>query len=344
MSDAEDDYFGADNGIDATVADLQRRASGRPGLSSERRHIEREMAKLQARLGELDEAANRFGDEPPVGTVITFQKHFPNSIRTYSYAALRTGPERATGAGWFLTGRDGSQPRTWAWLTDFIGDGPFRVIAPEAGKSSFFNVLFDDRMPSNMVLVVGDRGKAHVGVDPTAASRDALRQAKRSSFERYDADRTERVAAPGEAGYDAATFEATVRHKQHNPVAPFVALLVDDKWRVLDLRGRTLGEQMMSGKSYPGSYADSEDGKRRAEQSASDRNRLLWKRFRNGLVEPPVGARVRSKSNPNLWAVRSVDGWIRRNGIRVQGVKLSWTETRRQLGGDVEPGSAASWL
>lgn len=52
--------------------------------------------------------------EPPIGTVITFERTWEG--RTYLYAAVRSEP------GWFLTGKAGSRVRTWAELQKFAGD------------------------------------------------------------------------------------------------------------------------------------------------------------------------------------------------------------------------------
>lgn len=305
------------------------RRINRPGLSSERRHIEREMAKLRARQAELDAAASRFGEEPPVGTVITFQKHFPNSIKTYSYAAIRTGPERVAGAGWFLTGRDASQPRTWAWLTDFIGDGPFRVIMPESisGKAAFFKAMTNRNMPSNMVLVVDETGKATVGVDPAtprepATDWDTALRAARKQAVIVDLVQTKR---PGD---EFPSYVAAPGRSNYNPLAPFVAHFDADMWKVLN---RSTNDQVVK------SYRADEDGERRARQSAVDRNRLAWKSFRGGLNVLPVGSRVRSKANPKLWAVRHNNGWARYNGDVVQGVRLTQDTMLRQLGDAIEP-------
>jgi hypothetical protein len=306
MGDAMGDYG---------MYDTRRRVD-RPGLSSERRHIEREMAKLRARVAELDAAADRFGEEPPVGTVITFEKQFPNSIKTYSYAAIRTGPERVAGAGWFLTGRDASQPRTWAWLTDFIGDGPFRVIAPESGKSKFFNVMLGDHTFSNMVLAVDEAGKTTLGVDPARPKMTDLARAARK------------------LGLFTVAPEEVKRPLERvaNPVAPFYAIETGDRlsWAVCDSR---VAEQPAVVVAFPADH----DGERRARQSAADRNRVVWHSYRAGLEEPPVGARVRSKSNPRLWAVREDNGWTRYNGSVMQCARLRWETARRQLGGTVEP-------
>jgi len=343
MSDAEDDYFGADNGIDrdTSAAAFWRRTGGRPGLSSERRHIEREMAKFQARLGELDEVANRFGEEPPVGTVITFQKHFPNSLKTYSYAAIRTGPERAVGAGWFLTGRDGKEPRTWEWLTDFIGDGPFRVIAsePDGGKASFFNVLFNDHMPSNMVLAVDEAGRISMGVDPARVDRPNL--AKRMG------DEFSHVAAPGQSNYDPEKFEAATRAKYaETALEPFWTTFVDATintpavWAVRDRRATS--DSAGPGGAVVATFPTGDDGERRALQSAADRNRLARREMLKLEAEPPVGARVRSTINRRYWARREPQGWVRYHNTTIQGVRLSWSEVRRQLGGSagkIEAGS-----
>jgi hypothetical protein len=292
----------------------RRAAANRPGLSSERQHIAREMKKLMDRVAELDAAADRFGEEPPVGTVITFQKHFPHSLKTYSYAALRVGPERVAGAGWYLTGRDGAQPRTWEWLTDFIGDGPFRVIAPESGKSKFFNALFDDRTPSNMVLVVDEAGKTTLGVDPARPKMaDLARAARKLGLFTVAPEEIERPL-----------------ERVANPVAPFYAVETGGTWAVCDSR---VADQPATVVAFPVAH----DGERRARQSAADRNRAVWRTYRAGLTEPPVGARVRSKSNPKLWAVRENNGWARYNGSTLQCARLRWETTRRQLGGTVEP-------
>lgn len=330
MSDAEDDYFGADNGIDnqedqmgdalddhmggggwpfasrPTARRYYERHQltsrpGKPGLSSERAHIEREMEKLRTRSAELDEAANRFGAEPPVGTIVDFRKHFPGSLKTYSYAALRVGPERKVGGGWFLTGRDGAEPRTWEWVCDFIGDGPFRVIPPETSKNA-------------------------------AVDSVELRATKRPGDEFPS---FEQVPGPGESGYNAAKFEGGVRHKNHNPVAPFIAApgKFTGDWLVLDLRKPHFDNQVVR-------YFAGSDGERRARQSAADHNRIVWKTFRNGphLTFMPPGSRVRSKTNPKLWAQCGDDGrWTRYNGSMIQSIGLSQDSMLRQLSRAIEP-------
>lgn len=94
-----------------------------------RRAIARDQAELARLETEREALAKRFGEEPPTGSVITFTKFYPGSVRPYSYAALRAGrPLMAD--GWWLTGREAKSPRTWAELCEFIGDAPFRVIDP----------------------------------------------------------------------------------------------------------------------------------------------------------------------------------------------------------------------
>jgi hypothetical protein len=300
----------------------RRRELGRPGLSSERRHIAREMKKLMDRAAELDEAANRFGAEPPVGTVVTFQKHFPNSIKTYSYAALRVGPERAVGAGWFLTGRDGAQPRTWEWLTDFIGDGPFRVIAPESGKSKFFNVLFDDRTPSAMVLAVDEAGHILTGVDPVGFRTDS---------------EPARNLKPASDDFEAETYAKKARWALEPFWTTFVEATVSSSaaWVVRDRR--VISDSAGPGGAVVATFPADDDGERRALQSAADRNRLARREMLKLETEPPVGARIRSVTNRRCWARREPQGWVRYNGTTIQGVRLSWPEVRRQLG-RIEPG------
>jgi hypothetical protein len=353
MGDALDDFMGGRTDWPFPL----HGSANRPGLSSERRHIEREMDKLRARLGELDEAANRFGEEPPVGTVITFKKRFPHkpnttmADKTYSYAAIRTGPERVAGAGWYLTGRDGSQPRTWAWLTDFIGDGPFRVIAPEfdgGGKASFFNVLFDDRMPSNLVLIVDETGKTTVGVDPAEPGRVTMSDLARATrklgtFGVAPEDVERPLAAPGESGYDPEKFEAATRAKYaETALEPFWAMFVEATinssaaWVVRDRR--VTSDSAGPGGVVVATFPADDDGKRRALQSVADRNRPVRREMLKLKTEPPVGARVRSVVNRRSWARREPQGWVRYSGTRIQGVRLSWAEVRRQLG-RIEAGS-----
>lgn len=321
MGDALDDFMGGRTDWPFPF----RGGANRPGLSSERRHIEREMDKLRARLGELDEAANRFGEEPPVGTVITFKKRFPESIKTYSYAAIRTGPERVAGAGWYLTGRDGSRARTWGWLTDFIGDGPFRVIAPEpdSGKASFFNVLFDDRMPSNLVLVVDETGRATVGVDPVGLRTDS---------------EPARNLKPASDEFEAETFIKKAKWALEPFWTTFVEATINSSaaWVVRDRR--VTSDSAGPGGAVVATFPADDDGERRALQSAADRNRLARREMLKLETEPPVGARVRSVTNRRCWARREPQGWVRYNGTTIQGVRLSWSEVRRQLG-RIEAGS-----
>jgi hypothetical protein len=305
MGDALDDFIGG-----SAEWPFSSRRTGRPGLSSEKAHIRREITKLNARLAELDEAANRFGDEPPVGTVVTFQKRFPNSLKAYSYAALRVGAERAVGTGWFLTGRDGKQPRTWEWLTDFIGDGPFRIILPYA-------------------YMEGPGGEV-VAFTPDKAPdwSEIARLARKTSLA------LERHKRPGN---ESPSFKVASTSQNDllgegapNPAAPFHAVraLTTPHWEVVN---RVTGELKTV-------FPTDRDGERRARQSAHDRNRAVWDgQYAGGHTEPPVGSRVRSKGDLRLWAERRAGGWVRFNGDTIQAIRLSWPSVRRQLK-VVEPG------
>lgn len=362
MSDAADDFMGGD--IESPFPPRR----GRPGLTGERAKIIRdlrtaqnEMRKAQDRLAELNAAASRFGPEPPVGTVITFTKRFPGSLKTYSYAALRVGPERAVGGGWFLTGRDGKRPQTWAWLCDFIGDGPFRVIEPDdstarflGGKSKFFNVVVNEHMPSDMVLMFDEAGEVlRVGVDPAFGRADELadlianKKIALSAVTKRPGDEfpSTKAAAPGEAGYDpdkfanatlaklALPFEAVARSRELVGGGKHVTWVVRDR-RIFTSRNEGIVAEFPAAKN----------GEMRARQSAADRNRPIWAEMLTLKSEPPVGARVRSKSTPRRWAVRKADGWMRYNGTVVQGVRLNWDTVRMQLAGRlssqwIEPGT-----
>jgi hypothetical protein len=63
--------------------------------------------------------------EPPVGTVITFQRVWRG--RGYHYAAVRSEP------GWYLTGKAGNRPRTWVELQQFAGDAAMGAMVYSHG-------------------------------------------------------------------------------------------------------------------------------------------------------------------------------------------------------------------
>lgn len=336
MGDAADDareYAAIEADYDAN---MYRKPRGpRPThLPTARERAERELAAAQERLAALDAVADRFGEEPPVGTVITFRKRFPDSNREYSYAALRTKSERVVGGGWFLTGRDGSRPRTWEWLTEFIGDSRFRVIEPPG-----WSWADDDGKPLPPVksfFVAQDEAAAFLGA--TAA---AIRLRENATVAPLPGE-PEKTPAPGESGYDAAKFEAATRRKYHNPLAPFTLVIKAGQWTVLDRRESDANRQIVA--TFP---ADA-DGVRRADQSVRDRNRAVREDILALRVEPPVGARVRSMDNRHLWAQRMPGGWMRFHGKTMQAVRLSWPTVCRQLsqGGwssdRIEPGTPDS--
>lgn len=81
-------------------------------------------------LAHLDRLAETYGDEPPIGSVIRWQKVYGDG-KTYSYAAIRTE------VGWFTTGPRAPKGYDWDSLTSWIDAGGtafnFSVLAGPFG-------------------------------------------------------------------------------------------------------------------------------------------------------------------------------------------------------------------
>jgi hypothetical protein len=91
-----------------------------------RAELERQVNALlnqATRLQEALEALDRYPEEPPAGTVISFKKRFSRYGTEYDYAAIRvTGSSDGTGS-WYTTGPRSPKGYTWEALCDFMG-GP----------------------------------------------------------------------------------------------------------------------------------------------------------------------------------------------------------------------------
>lgn len=279
-----------------------------PGLTPRETALRRAIARNEAELARLEaereRRAERFGEEPPVGSVITFTKLFSDPAKPYSYAALRTGPERVSGGGWYITGRDGKQPRDWDALCEFIGDNPFRVIPPSG--------VAGHQVDGGPFVVMVDEAAAILG-----AVKDGWREAEPKSA-------TERALAK---------LHPFIVGREPN----------GGRWQVIDERLQLQVDAITQKpldiiKTYPAN----DKGRARAHQSVRDRNKAYRDQVRQLEVEPPVGSRVSSVEDARRWAHRKPDGWTRYNGSHIQGVRLGWESVLRQLG-EIRPGVGRSY-
>lgn len=121
----------------------------------------RRFAAAQAELRDAERRTRqRFGSEPDVGTVLTFQKRF-DGAQPYWYAAIRTP------VGWYLTGRQ-VESMDWRALCDFIGDGQCAVATeweklPDVGEPTHATIHTVDKAAALLYALLVANGSRHVG-------------------------------------------------------------------------------------------------------------------------------------------------------------------------------------
>jgi hypothetical protein len=106
------------------------------------------------------EETSRFPVEPPEGSVLRYQKQFPNSARTYNYIAVRAGDR------WYRTGRN-NEPISFPELVEDIANWPCHVAIkwgeiPQAPASLFEGVdpaVWFEEMYQNTVIGESSDGK-----------------------------------------------------------------------------------------------------------------------------------------------------------------------------------------
>lgn len=98
--------------IDYNDGDLSYPTSRRGNNVNKTDAILSKIEKLQERLAQLVSMPPEPSDE--TGVVVGFTKTFGGG-REYTYAAVRAG-----NGYWYCTGRQGSPPRTWEQLVEFI--------------------------------------------------------------------------------------------------------------------------------------------------------------------------------------------------------------------------------
>ena len=82
-------------------------------------------AALVAELEREARIVERYGEEGPDGTVVSFRRRFPNSLTRYRYAAIR-----ANGL-WYITGPNSPKGYTWEEFTTWLEEAEttkFRVL------------------------------------------------------------------------------------------------------------------------------------------------------------------------------------------------------------------------
>lgn len=296
---------------------LFARPARTPGSSTREYALRKRIERDQAALAELEIRRERFGAEPAVGTTIVFVKAFdkpsPLNGRTrYPYAALRTE------TGWYLTGRE-TGAKSWDELTEFIGDGEFVAYDPPAKFAEWTS-------PFAGLAGIADKlrnfPKFKVISDPRMPTGVLV------------------VMTEGEEhDHVHVSVDPAWVKPRRDPLAPFAAMRVPDarpeRWQVVRWSD-DYSDAYETVRSFGGGA-----GQIHAIQSAAARNAAYQHDVLTLKVEPPVGARVRAKSNHRIWARREPNGWTRYNGTTVQGVRLSFDTVRYQLG-PMEPGTQHS--
>lgn len=329
---------------DRATQRLSREATLRRSIA----RSERELAELESRREEL---AQRFGEEPPVGSVIAFVKMFPGSAKTYTYAALRTGGERVVGSGWFLTGRDGSRPRTWESLCEFIGNGPFRVIpASDAQPRKAWAINADGASTEFYPRHVAPEAfQPALGRSVRAGRKSAIAVFPTSGKAVFDSFLRGFGVLP-RSDVLSATEPKSMTELALEKLRPFIVGREGDengRWLVIDERlyagGITeIDPETGLSRDVVKTYPASDKGEARARQSVRDRNRAYREQIRRLEIEPPLWSRVSSVDDARKWARRQGDGWIRYNGSTVVAVRLNWESVKLQLG-EVRPGTGQSY-
>jgi hypothetical protein len=272
--------------------------------------LRRAIARSEAELAELEsrreELADRFGAEPPRGTVIVFFHRYPGSYKSYEFAALRAS------SYWYLTGRE-TKEYSWLELCEFIGDAPFRVVSAV------------DAQPVK-TWAMSATGKS-TEVSPFLVA--AARLARKTGLAVFPDEAASVLGGPSKS----ATEQALEK------LQPFIVgrEAHGGQWQVIDERTNAFDGTPDIVKTYPGNY----EGEQRARQSVRDRNRTYRRAVRRLEVEPPVGSRVTSVDTPHLWARREVNGWSRYNGTTMQAARLGWFKVKVALG-EVRPGTPHS--
>jgi hypothetical protein len=326
MSDMGDEDFlevaRLDRRRDALRAQSGHTPSRLPAREAKlRRAIARQEAELARLETEREQRAERFGEEPPRGTVIVFPRRYPGSYKTYEFAALR-----AT-SYWYLTGREAKE-YSWSELCEFIGDAPFRVIpAPDAQPARAWTI-----QPGGKAVEFFP-GRFDPATFQPAFGRflDAFARSAR---------KTGVVIFPdsGEPAPKSATEQALAR------LSPFIVGREPNggRWQVLDERlqlqvDAVTKEPLDVIKTYPAN----DKGRARAHQSVRDRNKAYREQVRRLEVEPPVGSRVASADDARKWARRQEDGWVRYSDQTIVAVRLSWSAVKLALGA-MRPGTPHS--
>lgn len=257
-----------------------------------RRAIARDQAELAKLETERERMAERFGTEPPRGTVITFPHRYPSSHKTYTFAALRGT------SYWYLTGRE-TKEYSWSELCAFIGDAPFRTIPPAAGKAAW--MMDPTGIAARRVLVLEDEATKLLrsATEPKSATERALERLQR--------------------------FSATIVASDGRWI------VIDDQIYGGGGIVETDPETGLPNDAVAVFSADHK-GEKRARQSARDRNRAYREQVRRLEVEPPVWSRVSSVDDHRKWARRQEDGWVRYSGTAIMAVRLSWDSVKLQLG------------
>lgn len=120
----------------------------------------RQLAEVLSKIVTSESEFDRFPVEPPDGTVLRYQKTFPNPPgRAYTYVALRAGGR------WYRTGQH-NKPIDWLELRDDIANWPCHVATawgeiPQAPESLFEGVDPADwfrEVYQNTVSVDADKG------------------------------------------------------------------------------------------------------------------------------------------------------------------------------------------
>lgn len=242
----------------------------------------RRLAAAQAELRDAERRTRRrFGSEPDVGTVLTFQKRF-GGAKSYWYAAIRTP------VGWYLTGNQ-VESMDWRALCDFIGDGRCAVATeweklPDVGELTGTTLHMVDEAPA------------------------ALK----------DEDEVPHGMVNLDASLARAVSAASWRWRNLMTLDPFTVLQVvvdpiNYEYSVQDTRGAMNATSAEDERGVPLEVArfQGDGAQARAEQSARDRNAAA--RRVTLANEPPVGTRVHSARKPrSLFATRTADArkWV----------------------------------
>lgn len=139
-----------------TDAEWDRSVYGwEPRRSQDAHGVEISDLRLANSAGGADQSA-RWPAEPPVGTVLKFEKQFEPFDRIYTYVAVRLNK---TYSPWFLSGN--RIAKSWAELREFIGDVDWCSIATDWFDVPPVVVVDQDIGPTDPSEYVGRCWPAH---------------------------------------------------------------------------------------------------------------------------------------------------------------------------------------